>query len=85
MMADRLIRHIPTNTLYVWRLEWDGDPEFEDVPDADGLLTPSPQRKRRKAADVTDVVAKEPTGLVVPDAPVVNDDALSADASHGLP
>jgi len=73
-MADRFLKHIPSGQVFIHAPPWVGHEDFVEVANAAGDPFPdeapvvNPAPRRKKAAD----------------APVVDDAALSADASRGL-
>ena len=89
-MADKMLRHIPTGTLYIWQPVFAQRADFEDyVPEPEPVVepeattdTPAPKAKTsRKKAEV----APEPAEKYTPEPAFVDEAALSADASRGLP
>lgn len=87
-MADKLLRHIPTGTLYIWQPAFAQRADFEDyVPEPEPVVeapaaTDAPKAKSsRKKAEV----APEPAEKYTPEPAFVDEAALSADASRGLP
>lgn len=57
-MADRLLRHIPTGTLYIWQYAFAEREDFEEVIDVEAKEVPEPPKtKRAKAAPVIDEAA----------------------------
>lgn len=71
-MADRLLRHIPSGVLYVYQDVFAQRSDFEEIIDVEAKEIPTPPAAPRK------VKAKVET-------PAVDDEAVSADASRGLP
>jgi hypothetical protein len=91
-MADKMLRHIPTGTLYIWQPAFAQRADFEDyVPEPEPVVeapavvdAPAPKAKTsRKKAEA----APEPEPVVkyAPEPAFVDEAALSADASRGLP
>jgi hypothetical protein len=88
-MADKMLRHIPTGTLYVWQPAFAQRPDFEEVVEepvaeepalgAEPVETKQTRRAKKTAqAEVVAPAVEEP-------APLFDDSSLSADASRGLP
>lgn len=85
-MADRYLRHIPSGILYIWQAAYAQRTDFEEVEDA-------PQDEDAPAAPIvikTKVKTKAKPRAIEPvesdDLEInLNDVALSADASRGLP
>lgn len=80
-MADKYLRHIPSGTIYIWQPAYAQRDDFEDyVPEPEPVVeeAPKPKTSRKKAAAAP---APEPT----PEPVLVDEDALSADASRNLP
>jgi hypothetical protein len=88
-MADKMLRHIPTGTLYIWQPSFAQRPDFEDVVEEpvaeEPALVAEPvepkQTRRSKKTAQAEVVAP----AVEEPAPLFDDSSLSADASRGLP
>jgi len=84
-MADKYLRHIPTGTIYIWQPAFAQRSDFEEyvpepAPVAEEAVEPvvtKPRSTRKKAVEP----APEPTLEPV----VVDEEALSADASRNLP
>lgn len=68
-MADRLLRHIPTGVLYVYQPAYALRADFEEIIDVEAKEIPTPKPRAKAKAEVHKV----------------DDEALSADASRGLP
>ena len=87
-MADKMLRHIPTGTLYIWQPAFAQRADFEDyVPEPEPVVeapaavaAPKAKTSRKKAE-----VAPEPAEKYTPEPAFVDEAALSADASRGLP
>lgn len=84
-MADKMLRHIPTGTIYIWQPAFAQRADFEEyVPEpaptpeevVESVVT-KPRSTRKKAIEP----APEPT----PEPVFVDEEALSADASRNLP
>ena len=71
-MADRMLRHIPSGVLYVYQPAFAMRSDFEEIINVEAREVKDPKPRSRKAADV-------------PAPPAVDNDAISADASRGLP
>lgn len=56
-MADRLLRHIPTGTLYIWQHAYAEREDFEEVIDVESREVPEPKPKRKKSEPVVDEAA----------------------------
>ena len=71
---DRMLRHKPTGVLYVYQPAFAMRDDFEEVIDVEAreIKDPTPAPRSRKVADA-------------PTPPAVDDTAVSADASRGLP
>jgi hypothetical protein len=90
-MADKMLRHIPTGTLYIWQPVFAQRADFEDyVPEPEPVVeapaadAAAPKAKTsRKKADATP--EPEPEAKYTPEPAFVDEAALSADASRGLP
>lgn len=84
-MADKYLRHIPTGTIYIWQAAYAQRADFEDYvpePVAEPVVEETPKAKtkvtRKKAA-------VEPAPEPTPEPVLVDEAALSADASRNLP
>lgn len=53
-MTNRLLRHVPTNTMYVWRPEFAEDADFEEIIDVESREVPTPARAKLKKAVIVD-------------------------------
>lgn len=72
-MADRMLRHIPSGVLYVYQDVFAQRPDFEEIINVEARVIPDSEvRAPRRAKAKAEVVA-------------VDADALSEDASRGLP
>ena len=72
-MADRLLRHIPSGVLYVYQPVYAQRADFEEIFDVEAREIPDPAPKAaRKVKPKAEVAA-------------VDDEALSEEASRGLP
>lgn len=76
-MPDLYLRHVPTGIVYISQPAFSQRPDFvpcnldgSDVVDVDAVEVPAPARSRRK---------------LVAETPMIDEAALSADASRGLP
>lgn len=78
-MTDKLLRHIPTGVIWVSQPAWETRSDFEPYePEVVPEETPAaPTPRKPRAAKVVEPV-------IVPDEPVVPDEALSQEASRGL-
>lgn len=80
-MPDLYLRHVPTGVVYVSQPAFALRPDFvpcnldgSDVVDVDAVEVPVVTPRTRR-------VGKQ----AIPDAPMIDEAALSADASRGLP
>lgn len=87
-MADKMLRHIPTGVLYIWQPSFAQRADFEDVvPEPEPIVEPvadagtKASKSSRKKADKVAV----PSVKYTPEPVFVDEEALSADASRGLP
>lgn len=73
-MSQRLLRHKPSGVLYVYQEVFASRDDFEEIIDVE-------------ATEVETVVVKpgRPKKVTEPAIRTLNDEALSADASRGLP
>ena len=55
-MSDRLLRHIPTNILYVWQPAFANNPEFEEIIDVESRVIPD----EPEAAAPAPIATEEP-------------------------
>jgi hypothetical protein len=83
-MSDRLLRHIPSGTLYIWQPAYAQRKDFEEVVEevveevpAEVVEPVKPRTRRVKALDPQPVVQSE----VV----VVEEERIQEDASRDLP
>jgi hypothetical protein len=82
-MADRFLKHIPSGQVFIYAPPWIDQDDFVEVATATGdpfppdapVVNPTPKGKR---------LTKPATVVEVPLPVVVDDAALSADASQGL-
>jgi hypothetical protein len=70
-MADRLLRHKPTGTLYIWQHAFAERDDFEEVIDVEAKEVPEPPKSRKRKG--------------VDGAVEVDEAAIAADASRNLP
>lgn len=82
-MADKYLRHIPTGTIYIWQPAYAQRADFEEyvpepAPEPVVEAAPKPKATRKKAA-------AEPAPEPTPEPVLVDEEALSADASRNLP
>lgn len=74
-MADRMLRHIPSGVLYVYQDVFAQRADFEEIINVEAREIPDPDaapKVIRRAKPKAETVA-------------VDEDAVSADASRGLP
>ncbi len=81
-MSDRMLRHIPSGTLYIWQAAYAQRKDFEEVAE-EVIETPAvveepkPRTRRVKALDPQPVVEVEVA--------VVEEERIQEDASRNLP
>jgi len=88
-MADKYLRHIPTGTIYIWQPAYAQRADFEEyVPEPAPAPAPDPEVAAEPVAvkpRTTRKKAVEPAPEPTPEPVVVDEEALSADASRNLP
>jgi hypothetical protein len=82
-MSDRYLRHTPSGILYIWQAEYAQRADFEEVADAPVEENPTPVQAVMPRQKVK--VAKPKAIEVVEPEIELDDSALRADASRGLP
>lgn len=73
-MADRFIKHTPTGQVFIYAAPWIGRDDFEECANAAGDPMPDPEA----------VVNPPPKTRKSKSVEVIDDAAISADASRGL-
>ncbi|MFM6959556.1 MAG: hypothetical protein ACKOW0_00835 [Schleiferiaceae bacterium] len=77
-MADKLLRHIPSGIVYIWQPEYAQRADFEEYePELAAPVAAPAEAAAPKARAVRKKVESEPV--------VIDEAALSADASRNLP
>lgn len=74
-MSQKMLRHIPSGTLYVWQEVFAFRPDFEEV------VEPTPA----EVAEPVTIPAAKVRKTRKPEPAVIDEEALSADASRDLP